>query len=798
MSSGARLRPERRRSRLDRVAGGAARARARGDRGGRRARSGSRSSTARPAGSCPSSLRPAADRRGRHGHRLLDAVDGARPAGRRDDRDDRPRPLADRPRPGLVAPGRDRRRADRRRQPAGARGVRGRAGRAGPRRARSTSAFIDALKEEYLGLRRGDRAAARPRRARRGRQRPLVGAGVGRPPKCRVAARRRALRAFDRAILRDSRFNATILPVGDGLLVAGLPRLTAAMRVARSPVRHPARAGRDARGRARAAPTAPRSRTAGTALVGRFPVLAPGRPSVRFARNGDYADATTTLADGDELACIPPVSGGRRAGPTIRVIQLRSRGLPDRARRGARGEAGDARPTARSSSSPGGPARRRGRRRPGQEAEAARHAGRRVDGLEYEAHEPMAEAVLGQIADEVAERFGVLRLAIVHRTGAVPLGEVSILVVAAAPHRDAAFAAARYAIDETKARAPIWKAERFSDGHVWIGAPARTGAQPPTRTAAARSGDAGRDREGLPQRRHGGDRRDQPPPARPGARTAGYPAAVELMTGEANAAIAGAFDGGATDVLVNDSHGGMYNLRPEGSTRGRRCSRARRRGRWSPARDRIAGSGWPCSSATTPGPGNPLGTIAHTYSSRPVRSTLNGTARRARRRSTRSRSGRGACRSAWSPGDDVLAAEMADWFPWAERVVVKEGFGRNAAASVHPSVARERVRAGAERAVRRAIAGELRPARARAAVRDRGHVPERAPGRLRLPRPRGRAGRRDGRAVRRRRSGARLSRVPGRDQAGRARRLSRARLAMRPGPASASLSGQCRLTAPSG
>ena len=90
----------------------------------------------------------------------------------------------------------------------------------------------------------------------------------------------------------------------------------------------------------------------------------------------------------------------------------------------------------------------------------------------------MAERVLGTIADEVAERFGVVRLAIVHRLGPVPLGEISILVVAAAPHRDAAFAAARYAIDETKARAPIWKAERFRDGHIWIGAPARTAAEP--------------------------------------------------------------------------------------------------------------------------------------------------------------------------------------------------------------------------------------------------------------------------------------------------------------------------------
>jgi molybdopterin synthase catalytic subunit len=87
----------------------------------------------------------------------------------------------------------------------------------------------------------------------------------------------------------------------------------------------------------------------------------------------------------------------------------------------------------------------------------------------------MALRILTEIADEVAQRFGVERLAIVHRTGEVPLGEVSIAVVAVAPHRDAAFQAARYGIDETKSRAPIWKAERFVDGHVWIGEPARTG-----------------------------------------------------------------------------------------------------------------------------------------------------------------------------------------------------------------------------------------------------------------------------------------------------------------------------------
>jgi molybdopterin synthase catalytic subunit len=122
----------------------------------------------------------------------------------------------------------------------------------------------------------------------------------------------------------------------------------------------------------------------------------------------------------------------------------------------------------RTRSTPGTPA-------PGQEEAAARHAGRSVEALEYEAHDAMVSGVLATIADEIGTRFGVTRVAILHRAGEVPLGEVSVAVVACAPHRDAAFRAARYAIDETKARAPIWKAERFADGHVWIGEPARTG-----------------------------------------------------------------------------------------------------------------------------------------------------------------------------------------------------------------------------------------------------------------------------------------------------------------------------------
>jgi molybdopterin synthase catalytic subunit len=229
------------------------------------------------------------------------------------------------------------------------------------------------------------------------------------------------------------------------------------------------------------------------AVVEAVPALAPGRASLRFAVNGEYADAARPLADGDEVACIPPVSGGapEEPGEPGRILELRDGPFPsDLAAQLADRLATDADGAVvtfvgRTRISPGTPA-------PGQEAEAARHAGREVHALAYEAFEPMALRVLGEIADEIEARFGVRRVAIVHRTGEVPLGEASVLVVAVSPHRDAAFLAARYAIDETKARAPIWKAERFTDGHVWIGDVARTGpVDDPGEAAAGPAANAG-------------------------------------------------------------------------------------------------------------------------------------------------------------------------------------------------------------------------------------------------------------------------------------------------------------------
>ena len=209
-----------------------------------------------------------------------------------------------------------------------------------------------------------------------------------------------------------------------------------------------------------------------TALAGMHPELASGRPYVRFARNGSYADADEPLADGDELACIPPVAGGAGEEARVRRIALTPDPIDDaaldRLRAAVASPADGAVVTfeGRTRETPGMPA-------PGEEAEAARHAGASVRALEYEAYEEMALAVLGTIADEIETRFGVRRVGIVHRVGLVPLGEASVAVVVAAPHRGAAFDACRYGIDELKGRVPIWKAEQFADGSVWIGQPAR-------------------------------------------------------------------------------------------------------------------------------------------------------------------------------------------------------------------------------------------------------------------------------------------------------------------------------------
>lgn len=100
----------------------------------------------------------------------------------------------------------------------------------------------------------------------------------------------------------------------------------------------------------------------------------------------------------------------------------------------------------------------------------ATHEGRVVRGLEYEAFPEMAVPEMERIAAEVTERWPDARVALVHRTGRVAIGEPSVVIAVAAPHREACYAASRYAIDELKRRVPIWKKELYVEGDTaWIG-----------------------------------------------------------------------------------------------------------------------------------------------------------------------------------------------------------------------------------------------------------------------------------------------------------------------------------------
>ena len=94
---------------------------------------------------------------------------------------------------------------------------------------------------------------------------------------------------------------------------------------------------------------------------------------------------------------------------------------------------------------------------------------RRVLYLEYEAYEDMAEKMLARIAQEIRERWGITDVSIAHRFGRLEIGEVSLVVAVASPHRAEAFAACQYVVDRIKQDVPIWKKEVFENGEVWVG-----------------------------------------------------------------------------------------------------------------------------------------------------------------------------------------------------------------------------------------------------------------------------------------------------------------------------------------
>lgn len=183
-------------------------------------------------------------------------------------------------------------------------------------------------------------------------------------------------------------------------------------------------------------------------LVAECPALGPGVPVFRPSVNQEYADTTAVLAEGDEVAFIPPVSGG--SGVPARLCRLTHDPIDANELVAAVWTPAD-----------GAVCTFHGIVR-----EDSRN--RTVRYLEYDAYPAMAEKKMAEILDEVAARWPKQRAAIVHRLGVVPLGEASVVIAVASPHRGESFEACRYVIDRVKEVVPIWKKEVFTDGEEWI------------------------------------------------------------------------------------------------------------------------------------------------------------------------------------------------------------------------------------------------------------------------------------------------------------------------------------------
>jgi molybdopterin converting factor subunit 1 len=189
-----------------------------------------------------------------------------------------------------------------------------------------------------------------------------------------------------------------------------------------------------------------------------IPKLAELVPSLAISVNQEYAGVTTTLHDGDEVALLPPVSGGLSATQSSdpgkqgelrpRVALVRERigtsAVLERMKHPEDGAAvvfeGVVRDNTR---------------------------GRRTLYLDYEAYEEMAIKQMNELADRALAEFKIREVAIVHRLGRMQIGETSVLIVVASAHRAAAFDASRWLIDTLKRTVPIWKKEYFEDGAVW-------------------------------------------------------------------------------------------------------------------------------------------------------------------------------------------------------------------------------------------------------------------------------------------------------------------------------------------
>lgn len=177
------------------------------------------------------------------------------------------------------------------------------------------------------------------------------------------------------------------------------------------------------------------------------PAIAPLLPTCRVAVNREIASNETRISEGDEVAIIPPVSGGSGLGPfTIGPDPIDARALERAVSFGGAGAIVLFEGVVRD-----------------------RTGDHDVVALEYEAYDEMALQVLRKIGGEVIERWPSSRIAIAHRVGRLTIGEASVVIAVSSPHRAAAFEACRHAIERLKQDVPIWKKEIRKDGSIWVG-----------------------------------------------------------------------------------------------------------------------------------------------------------------------------------------------------------------------------------------------------------------------------------------------------------------------------------------
>jgi molybdopterin synthase catalytic subunit len=183
------------------------------------------------------------------------------------------------------------------------------------------------------------------------------------------------------------------------------------------------------------------------AIAAQHPALEPLLSVVRIAVDEAFATEQTSVSAASDVALIPPVSGGSGQGPfEVREDPIALDEVERAVRHGGAGAVVGFAGTVRD------------------------HTGsHRVSALEYEAYVPMAEKYLAQIGGEVGDRYVGARVAILHRIGKLDVGEVSVVIAVATPHRADAFEGCRHVIERLKQDVPIWKREIRTDGSVWVG-----------------------------------------------------------------------------------------------------------------------------------------------------------------------------------------------------------------------------------------------------------------------------------------------------------------------------------------